>query len=79
MRRMSYAKRLLKAMEHGGLNQKQLAEKVGVSQQAVSKLVARDASGSRYTAQIAATLGVAPEWLATGKGPMEAQEESGAR
>lgn len=73
---MSYGKRLSRALDHGGLTQQQLAEKVGISQQAVNKLVLRGRVGSRFTPQIAAACGVSADWLATGKGPMEAREDA---
>lgn len=73
---MTFGKRLAKAREHAGLTQKQLADAAGISQQAVNKLELRDGVGSRFTPQLAAACGVSPDWLATGKGSMEAREEA---
>lgn len=53
-----------------GVTQGALADAVGMSQPSVWKLVNGGAKGSRKTVQIAHALGVRPEWLSDGSGPM---------
>lgn len=52
------------------MTQGALAEAVGMAQPSVWKLVSGGAKGSRKTVQIAHVLGVRPEWLSDGIGPM---------
>jgi Predicted transcriptional regulator len=52
------------------MTQGALAEAVGMAQPSVWKLVSGGAKGSRKTVQIANVLGVSPEWLSDGIGPM---------
>lgn len=67
---MTFSKRLNLAMKEGGFTQGALAEAVGMAQPSVWKLVSGGATGSRKTVQIAKVLGVRPEWLSDGLGPM---------
>ena len=67
---MTYGKRLKSARSHAKLNQVQLAEKSGVSQQTISKIERDRQEASVYTVQFARASGVRPEWLATGDGDM---------
>lgn len=63
-------------MRERGVTQGALAEAVGMAQPSVWKLASGGAKGSRKTVQIAQVLGVRPEWLSDGIGPMrdDAQE-----
>lgn len=72
---MRFADRLRKAIEHSKLNQSQVAEKAGTTQQVVSAILNRGSEGSTYTAQLAKACGVSPDWLARGQGPMVAAQE----
>ncbi|WP_336747856.1 helix-turn-helix transcriptional regulator [Pantoea vagans] len=66
----TFADRLNHAMKMAGLSQSQLAERAGVSQPAIQKLSSGKASSSRKVVEIAAALGIRPEWLSTGQGDM---------
>ncbi|MBF0294742.1 MAG: LexA family transcriptional regulator [Magnetococcales bacterium] len=71
------------ARKHAGLTQKQLADRVQISQTAVHKLECGRSRSSRRTVSIALTCGVDPIWLETGRGEMSlggfspGQEEGG--
>lgn len=62
--------RLSLAMNLSGVTQGILAERVGVSQPSIWKLVAGKTHSSRKLVEIAHVLNVRPEWLATGEEPM---------
>lgn len=62
--------RLSLAMNLSGVTQGILAERVGVSQPSIWKLVAGKTNSSRKLVEIAHALNVRPEWLATGDEPM---------
>lgn len=64
----SFAARLRQAREEAGLNQEQLAERVGITQGQISKLELGIREESTKTAEIAHELGVNAYWLATGNG-----------
>lgn len=66
----TYAKRLLKAIEHSRQTQAAVAKAAGTTQQVISGIITRNSAHSGYTAQIAHVCGVSPYWLATGKGTM---------
>nr|WP_258981906.1 helix-turn-helix transcriptional regulator [Scandinavium manionii] len=66
---MSFSERLRQAMNLAGYTQGGLAKAVGMAQSSVNKLL-KDADSSRKTVQIAQVLGVRPEWLSSGQGPM---------
>lgn len=73
--RMSTLKdRIRQAREYGKLTQKQLAERVGVSQPVISQLERGDNLQSVHLLKIAEVCGVDPTWLAngTGEGPRAA-------
>ncbi|HEM6838330.1 TPA: helix-turn-helix transcriptional regulator [Citrobacter koseri] len=70
MNKTSFSERLNIAMRECGMTQGALAEAVGMAQPSVWKLVSGGAKGSRKTVQIANVLGVSPEWLSDGIGPM---------
>ena len=68
-----YKDRLLAAMQAVGVDEKQLAAALGVTQQAVRKVVKTaqtKALSAPNNAHAAARLGVSADWLATGEGPM---------
>jgi phage repressor protein C with HTH and peptisase S24 domain len=66
---MSYLKdRIKQAREFGGLTQRQLAERVGVSQPVISQLERGDNLQSVHLLKIAEVCGVDPSWLASGSG-----------
>lgn len=67
---MTFSERLNLAMRESGYTQGALAAAVGMAQPSVWKLVSGGANGSRKTVQIAQVLGVSPEWLSSGIGPM---------
>ena len=66
---MSYLKdRIKQAREFGGLTQRQLAERVGVSQPVISQLERGDNLQSVHLLKIAEVCGVDPSWLSSGSG-----------
>lgn len=67
--RMSHLKdRIKQARDYGGLTQKQLAERVGVSQPVISQLERGDNLQSVHLLKIAEVCGVDPSWLSSGSG-----------
>ncbi|MBF0623505.1 MAG: helix-turn-helix domain-containing protein [Magnetococcales bacterium] len=56
------------AREQAGFTQKELADRVGISQTAVHKLECGRSRSSRRTVAIAMSCGVDPVWLETGQG-----------
>ncbi|MET4877219.1 helix-turn-helix transcriptional regulator [Morganella morganii] len=62
--------RLKRAMKEAGLTQKELAERAGVSQGLISKLVLGKAEESRKILAISHALNVTPDWLLYGTGEM---------
>jgi phage repressor protein C with HTH and peptisase S24 domain len=73
--RSAFGRRLLQARKHARLTQVQLAKAVGMSQGTLAE-AEKTASGSSFTAQLAAATGVHPEWLASGCGDMLAAKRS---
>ncbi|QXO42253.1 helix-turn-helix transcriptional regulator [Morganella morganii] len=69
---VTFPQRLKQAMEAAGLTQKELAERAGVSQGLISKLVLGKAAESRKIIVIAHALGVTADWLHYGTGEMYA-------
>ncbi|MBE5254551.1 XRE family transcriptional regulator [Mixta mediterraneensis] len=67
---MTFSERLGLAMKEAGLTQGGLAEAVGMAQPSIWKLVSGGAKGSKRSIDLARVLGVRPEWLASGDGPM---------
>lgn len=69
---MKYGERLRRARIHADLTQTQLADKIKnvCTQENISKLERGDATGSEFTAQLAAACGVNPMWLAAEDGEM---------
>lgn len=66
----SLAERLVLAMNKIGMTQHQLASVSGVSQASISKICRGDSKRSGYVVELANSLGVNPQWLATGDGDM---------
>ncbi|SMF96069.1 Helix-turn-helix domain-containing protein [Methylomagnum ishizawai] len=60
---MNLSERIKMAREYVGLDQKGLAEKVGISQQMVSRLETGKADGSSHLIRIAQVCRVNPFWL----------------
>ncbi|ELS7774916.1 helix-turn-helix transcriptional regulator [Escherichia coli] len=75
MNKTTFSERLNQAMREKGMTQNALAEAVGMAQPSVWKLVSGGAKGSRKTVQIAHALGVRPEWLSDGVGPMKLEDK----
>lgn len=69
--------RLRHARKLRGLNQVELAKKAGMAQATISELETGESRSPWGTnlARLAQTLKVNPDWLATGKGSMDAQED----
>ncbi|WP_416041910.1 helix-turn-helix domain-containing protein [Edwardsiella ictaluri] len=70
MNENTFADRLSLAMAEAKMTQASLAEAVGMAQPSVWKLTSGKAKSSRKVVEIAAVLGVQPEWLSAGRGPM---------
>ena len=66
---MNLATRLQQRMDELSLTQEALAEKSGVSQTTIHKLITGKAMESRKLLVISSALGVSPAWLQTGKSP----------
>ncbi|WP_338858409.1 helix-turn-helix transcriptional regulator [Serratia marcescens] len=72
----TFAERLKKAMESAGYTQVELANRIGVTQGAIQKLVSGKAKSTRNIIGIAEALGVSPHWLSSGDGEMRHDERS---
>ena len=64
---MALGNRVKEIREAKKLSQAELAEKVGVSQQAIGLLEQRNSKSSKFLVELANALEVSPEWLKTGK------------
>lgn len=69
------SERLNYALEATGISQSKLARRIGVKPQAIQAICSGRVRKSGYTAQMANVLGVSPEWLANGIGPMRRTDE----
>lgn len=67
---MNLGERIRAARKHAGLTQVQLSERVGVSQQVLTRLERGGASSTKALALIAVECCVSARWLATGEGEM---------
>ncbi|MBL4881200.1 MAG: helix-turn-helix domain-containing protein [Oleispira sp.] len=67
----SFGARLKKALKNAGMTQKELADKIGITQQSVQRSCAPKAIGSTYSLQMANTLDVDAGWLSHGVGDMQ--------
>lgn len=61
-------RRIKLEMDRQGLNQEQLAKRVGTSQTMISKIIAGRPEKTKLLTSIAAALGVSSDWLETGAG-----------
>ena len=76
---MEFKDRLKAARKHAGLNQAELATRIGVQQTSISDLERGKSKSTSFSTQIAHELGVSALWLATGKGEMVATEVGDVR
>lgn len=67
---MTIGERVKRARKHAGLNQRDLAKAIGITQPSLSELERGESRSSAYLIQIASVCGVDASWLATGKGNM---------
>ncbi|QQE82910.1 XRE family transcriptional regulator [Pseudomonas putida] len=67
---MKLSERIRAARLHAGLTQRDLAEKIGIAQTAISQLESGKTQRSSYLMAIASTCGVSSAWLAEGWGTM---------
>ena len=69
----TYAERLARAMHKKGLNQSELARRIGVKPQAIQHLLSpkKNASGSKFTTAIALACDVPAIWLENGPGGID--------
>lgn len=67
---MKLSERIRAARLHAGLTQRELAEKIGIAQTAISQLESGKTQRSSYLMAIASACGVSSAWLAEGWGPM---------
>lgn len=73
---MTLADRLRKAMAEAGLTQASLAEKCGISQASIQKLVSGKAKSTTFIVEISEALSVNAKWLAQGEGLMRGVRET---
>ncbi|OVZ85803.1 hypothetical protein CBW58_22860 [Yersinia frederiksenii] len=73
---MAFKDRLKKAMEERGITQASLAKETGLAQSMIWKLVTGNANGTSKLVAISKALGVRPEWLGEGSGPMRDGEKN---
>lgn len=71
------AKRLKHAREKANLSQAALAKRIGSGQSTIGSIENGRNQGSGKLLQIARALNVLPEWLETGRGPVQPQKEAG--
>lgn len=67
---MKLSERIRAARQHAGLTQRELADKIGIAQTAISQLESGKTQRSTYLLAIASACGVNSFWLAEGTGPM---------
>lgn len=67
---MTIGDRVKRARKHAGLNQRDLAKAIGITQPSLSELERGESRSSAYLIQIAAACGIDATWLATGQGEM---------
>lgn len=78
---VDYSERLGASMKQAGMSVARLASRLGISYQAVKKVVdgKSRAFSAENNARAAALLDVNPDWLATGKGEMSQRHEEKAQ
>lgn len=74
----TYGERLGWAMRRAGLDQSELARRVGIKQPSIAHLLSAESKKSGHTPVIARVLNVDAEWLATGRGVAELPMIEGA-
>lgn len=67
---MTIGDRVKRARKHAGMNQRELAQAIGITQPSLSELERGESRSSAYLIQIASACGVDAAWLATGQGEM---------
>ena len=72
---MNLSERIRAARQKAGLTQRELADKVGIAQTAISQLESGKTQRSTYLYQIAEACGVSTTWLVIGSGSMELSAE----
>jgi len=72
----TFATRLKYARERAGLNQSELARRIGIKPQSIQHIESGSTQKSRYTLEIANVLGVSVEWLVYGEGSIEPTENA---
>ncbi|MGV4048774.1 XRE family transcriptional regulator [Citrobacter freundii] len=70
MRHDTFADRLTYAMNEAGYTQASLGDAIGMAQPSVWKLTSGKTKNTRKLFEISKVLGVRPEWLSDGEGPM---------
>jgi phage repressor protein C with HTH and peptisase S24 domain len=76
---MNLSDRIKSARKHAQLTQRQLADRVGIAQAAISQLESGRALRTTYITDIASACGVSSTWLATGDGEMTGGREASGR
>lgn len=74
---MTLAKRLRQAMQEAGYTQSSLAEKAGMAQSMIWKLLSGKAHSTSKILDLSKVLNVSPEWLADGEGVMRKSDNGG--
>lgn len=72
---MNLSERIRIARRSAGLTQRELADKVGIAQTAISQLESGKTQRSTYLYQISEACGVSVAWLLTGSGSMAISEQ----
>ncbi|CNI78544.1 helix-turn-helix domain-containing protein [Yersinia pekkanenii] len=72
---MNFAERMKIAMMQSGFTQGRLAKEAGIAQSMIWKLVSGKAEKTGSLVKIASVLGVRPEWLSDGIGPMREEKK----
>lgn len=67
---MTIGDRVRRARKHAGINQRELAKAIGITQPSLSELERGESRSSAYLIQIASVCRVDATWLATGNGEM---------
>lgn len=78
MKKTTYSERLIEAMKVAELDRKDISVALGISVQAVGKVINSESSAfsAANNSTAAKILGVSPDWLSTGNGHMAEDEQS---